>query len=98
MVLDTGAAATLIPTRIANQLQLKTQLMVQMQSATGIASVPQVLLPEISIANLTVTNMLVTVYDMPKNGQFEGLLGLDFLNKFRMSIDSEAGVIHLDRK
>ncbi|HEY8278674.1 MAG TPA: retropepsin-like aspartic protease [Bdellovibrionota bacterium] len=98
MILDTGAGMTMISKEIAHKVKAKQIGTQEIATASDRLHMPQVVLPEVSVKQFTVRNMAVTVNDLPVRGRAQGLLGLDFLNHFKMSIDSATGQLHLEKK
>ena len=98
MVLDTGASVSMISTQIATKVNPKQVGQGQIATASGIVRVPVVEMPEVSVRQFTVKHMQITVNDLPLGNRAQGLLGVDFLNHFRMQIDTETGQLHLERK
>ena len=98
MVLDTGAGVSMISTRLAERLKARQVGMMKISTANGMVRVPQVEVSEVSVKQFAVRNLRITVNDMSGGGRAQGLLGVDFLNHFRMSLDTETGQLHLERK
>ncbi|MBI1993765.1 MAG: hypothetical protein HYS67_05010, partial [Deltaproteobacteria bacterium] len=45
-----------------------------------------------------VKDLTAAVHDVFPDPSISGLLGLNFLSNFRMEIDTQNGVLHLERK
>jgi len=95
LVVDTGASQTMISKRLARQLRLGA---VDTQSGKGIGvayvtDVGQVESVKVGVAE--VRNMRVTINDGSNAFGAEGLLGYDFLGRFRMSVDADKKVMVL---
>ena len=43
-------------------------------------------------------NLAAVIHDAVPNSQLAGLLGLNFLSNFRMDIDTQKGLLHLEKK
>jgi clan AA aspartic protease (TIGR02281 family) len=97
LLLDTGASLTFIPKRVAKKLGLPVKQRAQITTAAGLIMVDLVELPEISVGGATVKNLTVAAFDIPSQ-KSEGLLGLDFLNHFKVSIDTVSGELDLEKK
>jgi clan AA aspartic protease (TIGR02281 family) len=89
LALDTGATTTMISHRLANNLGLKTDgTRVVATTVNGQVSIPLVRLGSIKVGEAEVYNLSVTVHDLSRTARVDGLLGLDFLKRFHVSIDS----------
>ncbi len=99
-IVDTGASYTSIPWRTVNALGLRIDQNTprrQLRTASDLISVPVVVLPEIELGGWTVSDVEVTVLDLPGNDAL-GLLGLNFLGEFRVDLDRDQGILTLDPK
>lgn len=95
LVLDTGAGQTMISKRIANDLRLYSTGAGTRIGVGGAVSVPTATLDAIRVGDADVKNMRVSIHDLPFNAFEEGLLGMDFLGRFQMSLDIEKRVLIL---
>lgn len=91
-ILDTGATYTTISTAMALRLgyDLSRAPRVTITTANGQVSIPRITLKTLTIGNYTAHNVEATVMPMPKNVPFSGLLGLSFIKRQRVTIDSAA--------
>ena len=95
LLVDTGAAQTMISKRLAREIRL---LAVDSQTRTGIGGsivvdVGQV--ESVKVGDAEVKNMRVSIHDRGYDFGSEGLLGFDFLGRFQMSVDTEKQVMVL---
>lgn len=95
LMVDTGAGRTMVSKRIATNLRLHstrsgTGYGVGGQVTVGIARVESVRVGEVEIQNMS-----VSIYDFSPDPRYEGLLGIDFLGRFHMSLDSAKQVMVL---
>jgi len=102
MILDTGAAGTLISPRALTAAGVSLTRGTRMGRTRGVArdsevEVTQVPIDSLEVGGARVARMLVSSYDMDMTDA-EGLLGQDFLGQFNMTIDSSAGVVKLVKK
>ena len=100
-VVDTGAAYTLISRAKARELDINLDGSlpnISLQTANGIITAPLVSLDSIEIGGLQVKNLTAAVHDVFSDPEISGLLGLDFLTHFRMDIDANHHVLHLEKK
>jgi len=98
MVLDTGASISMISKKVVLALGLQPIDYANIQTASSLIKAPVVVMPEISVAQFKVFNMKMVVHDLPGAGDRQGLLGVDFLNHFKMELDTETGLLHLKQK
>lgn len=96
MALDTGATKTVLSQRIANSLGLNLSgSRAVVETANGRVTVAVVRLASTKVGAAEVENMLVTVHDFSSNPHLGGLLGLDFLRRFQVSLDSSKQLLVL---
>jgi len=88
-VLDTGASLTTISTAFAKKIKLDTAnaRQIKMVTANGIIMAPVVKVDHIDIQGLKAENIDVSVFDISGKNDITGLLGLSFLNKFKLTVD-----------
>lgn len=102
LILDTGAAGTLISPRALAASGVSLTRGVRTAKTRGVArdtevEVQQVAVESLAVGDARVANLVVSSYEMDMPDA-EGLLGQDFLGNFNVSIDSGAGVVKLTRK
>lgn len=100
-VVDTGASYTMISQATAKELEIdleKKHPSVPFQTANGTIQAPLVSLSSIDVGGLQVKDLTAAVHDVFPDPSISGLLGLNFLSNFRMEIDTQNGVLHLERK
>lgn len=104
-LVDTGADLTIIPTAVAKDLgiQLHSKLpTVRLYTISQSVAVPLVVLDSIDIAGMKADDVTVAVHDSPIFDGYlsgpPGLLGRDFLNRFRVQIDLNEGFLRLEPK
>src|SRR5207245_10145997 len=69
----------------------------QIRGATGTASVQAAALDSLEVGGAKVSKLLVIAHDI-EQAAVDGLLGRDFLDQFKVSIDSDSGVANLAPK
>jgi clan AA aspartic protease (TIGR02281 family) len=91
-ILDTGATYTTISRETATALgyDLVNTPKVTITTANGRMLLPKVLLKSVTLNGYTAKNVEATVMNMPKDVPFNGLLGLTFIKRHRITIDSQA--------
>jgi clan AA aspartic protease (TIGR02281 family) len=100
-VVDTGASYTMISSAVAKELAIDTEQnrrTAPFQTANGIIQAPLVSLESITVGGMEIRNLTAAVHDMLPDSRVAGLLGLNFLTNFRLDIDTQKGVLHLEKK
>lgn len=88
--LDTGASYTIISTEIAKTLNVTPNPElppITLETANGRIQTPLVNLHTVSIGGLPTHNVVAAIHDLG-NPSIAGLLGLSFLNRFKMTVDA----------
>ena len=96
-VVDTGASMVTIPRSTAQKLGLmssRSTMRRQVYTAGGTVQAEAVVLPSIELDGWQLDNVEALVLDLP-NQPGVGLLGLNYLRRFRMDLNSERGVLTL---
>lgn len=96
-VIDTGATMVTIPTTAAEKLGIDIDASTPVHrliTAGGVIEAPQIRLDSITLGGWTEYNVTAYVVDMPDQSGL-GLLGLNYLNRFRMDLNTKAGVLTL---
>ncbi len=99
VALDTGATYTMIPWEIAQALGYhpeRSRRRIELMTASGMVIVPLVKVKEIRALGQTVRELDVLVHDLPPGGRVEGLLGLNFLRSFKLTLDFKQGTLELE--
>jgi clan AA aspartic protease (TIGR02281 family) len=100
-VVDTGASYTMISSAVAKELDIDTEQnrrTAPFQTANGVIQAPLVSLDSITVGGMEIRNLTAAVHDVLADPRVAGLLGLNFLSNFRMDIDTQKGVLHLEKK
>jgi predicted aspartyl protease len=99
VALDTGASFTVVATDILVQLGydpanplLKRRRIV---TGSGIEYAPRMTLRSVTAIGQKVTNLEVLCHDLPAQSGIDGLLGLNFLRRFRLTIRFRKGIVEL---
>jgi clan AA aspartic protease (TIGR02281 family) len=97
-IIDTGASLVTVPTTAVEQLGIDITANLPRRlfySATGVQNAVEITLPYIELDGWVVENVRALVVDLP--GQPEvGLLGMNYLGKFRMDVNTGEGVMLLE--
>lgn len=96
LILDTGAAATLISPSVLSRLGLspENEPPLTLKGVTGIGYASRVWVDFIEVGETRVGPLLIAVYEADLK-RAEGLLGRDFLSHFNVTIDSKEKVVTL---
>jgi gag-polyprotein putative aspartyl protease/Bacterial SH3 domain len=96
LALDTGATITVVSRRIASALALSTLGVSKVGTVAGIITVPVVRLGSLKVGDAQVHDLVVSVHDFSTDPRVEGLLGLDFLKNFHVSLDARRSLLILN--
>ncbi|MGD9306847.1 MAG: retropepsin-like aspartic protease, partial [Desulfobacterales bacterium] len=97
-IVDTGASTVTIPSSTADRLGLSVDSgnpMRKVVTASGVIDAPEVILPSITVEGWEVTDITALVVDIPSQSDL-GLLGLNFLGRFRMDLNTDEGILLLE--
>ncbi len=100
-VVDTGATYTMISSAVAKELDIdltQDQRTMPFQTANGLIQAPLTNLESITVGGMEIKNLTAAVHDAVPDPEVAGLLGLNFLSNFRMDIDTQRGLLHLEKK
>jgi predicted aspartyl protease len=93
--LDTGASSTLVSRRIANNLGLSPLGSRRGVTVGGIITVPTARLVSLRVGEAEVNDLVVSIHDFSPEPRIEGLLGMDFLKHFHVSLDARRRLLIL---
>ncbi len=98
LVLDTGATYLTISQAAAERLGVRgSGGNVHLLTANGQISAPLALLAEVDIGGATARHVPAVIHDLPNAPpSIIGLLGLSFLERFRVNLDLTAGLLILE--
>jgi clan AA aspartic protease (TIGR02281 family) len=97
-IVDTGASMVTIPSSTARDLGLVVDTRSPMRkviTAGGVQYAPEVMLSSITVEGWEVNNIKALVLDIPNQPDL-GLLGLNYLEQFRMDMNTEEGILLLE--
>lgn len=101
LVVDTGASYTFISHALARDLAIdvsRNPKTVPFHTANGVVEAPLTNLESITVGGMEIKNLTAAVHDTTPDSTASGLLGLNFLSNFRMDIDTQKGLLHLEKK
>ncbi|MGH7410719.1 MAG: TIGR02281 family clan AA aspartic protease [Candidatus Methylomirabilis sp.] len=100
-LVDTGATYCVLTKAAADRLGLASSpvlTMVKLTTASGTIEAPLITVDLIQIGGAEARSVEAVIHDMPKfPSAVAGLLGLSFLNQFKVEIDREEGVMLLTK-
>jgi clan AA aspartic protease (TIGR02281 family) len=97
-LIDTGASFVTVPYSTVEELGLEDEIspdQVEVQTAGGTVSAGSVTLSSIELQGWVVSDVKALVIDL-SNRPGMGLLGLNFLNRFRMDLQADEGILTLE--
>jgi predicted aspartyl protease len=95
MILDTGATFTVVSPSIAANLALRSTSRASFLTANGTVSSALAQLGSLKVGEAEAFNLTVAIQHVSPNPKIGGLLGLDFLSRYQMSIDSQRQLLTL---
>ncbi len=98
-VLDTGATFTSINSSVAQQLGIRPQGSgtIRLLTASGVIQAPVVILDQVEIGGAVARLVPAVIHDLPGMPQTTiGLLGMSFLERFRVNLDISSGILFLE--
>ena len=102
VVLDTGASMTIIATDILARLgydpAAPTLARQRIITASGVEYVPRTIVRTATAIGQRVSDLDVLCHDLPPASGVDGLLGLNFLRHFKLTIRFGKGIIDLNRE
>ena len=100
-VVDTGASYTMISHAVAKELEINSsqnQRTLPFQTANGLIQAPLASIESITVGGMEIKNLTAAIHDAIPDPTVSGLLGLNFLTNFKMDIDAQKGMLHLEKK
>ena len=96
---DTGATFTIIPWDVADVLGYKPYFCKERTgviTASGTEYAPVITLQSLMCLGMKVEELKVVVHDLPPASYVDGLLGLNFMRKFRVCLDFRKGILSIE--
>ncbi len=91
LALDTGATISVVSPRIANDLSIRASGTSKIGTVGGIITAPMARLESLKVGDAEVRDLVVAIHNFSIDPRIEGLLGLDFLKHFHVSLDARHG-------
>lgn len=98
LALDTGASYVALPWKLTSAIgiAIDPKRTLQITTATTVETVPEIIIPQISVLGKTVRRVMGIVKDLPPESPVDGLLGLSFLKHFKLTLDFQKGMLRLE--
>jgi len=98
MMLDTGAKYTIITPDVDRQLNLGLQgaRQVPVTTATRLEMAPLILVDQVDVYGLVLKHVETAVMDLPVALGVDGLLGMSFLKRCRLVLDTPKQALELE--
>jgi hypothetical protein len=95
LMLDTGATNSLVSRRIANALSLRPIASSVIHTVGGAVNVAIARVQSMKVGAAEINELPVIVHDFSPDPRFEGLLGMDFLSRYRFGLDTNRQLLVL---
>ncbi|HYL82050.1 MAG TPA: aspartyl protease family protein [Candidatus Acidoferrum sp.] len=96
-ILDTGATYTTISRQTASSLGITGSGSVTLSTASGVVQAPLAVLDQVEVGGASALHVPVVLHDLPNAPPaIVGLLGLSFLERFRINLDMTSGLLILE--
>lgn len=98
-ILDTGASYTSLSMSVARRLGIFSSgnATVRLMTASGVIQAPLALLDEVDIGGAVARHVPIVIHDLPGvPSSVVGLLGMSFLERFRVNLDIGSGLLVLE--
>jgi hypothetical protein len=95
LMLDTGATHTVISQRLAGILSLRPLGRSAVQTVGGVIAVTISRLRSLKVGAAEVSDLPIVVHDFSRDPRIDGLLGMDFLGRYRFGLDAQRQVLVL---
>jgi len=98
-IVDTGASFVVIPPAIARQANIRTKNagQVTLNTANGRVRAPLVRLKQLDIASISMRGVSAVVQDIGDNGM-TGLLGMNVLGGYKMTVDYQHNLLLMEKR
>ncbi|NOZ10465.1 MAG: TIGR02281 family clan AA aspartic protease [Gammaproteobacteria bacterium] len=98
LLIDTGATMTVIRPSLADLINAPTpQHSTVFQTANGSVRAPIIKLDSLSLGDAQVKDLEVAVMPLPELGNFDGLLGMNYLRHYRFTLSQKERLLYLTK-
>jgi predicted aspartyl protease len=101
--LDTGSSTTVLSPQMSKQLKLDSTVVTNMTAAGGSVSASIARLSSLAVAGQTQSNLPIVIAEFIEmisdvaGVQLDGILGYNYLQNFKVTIDYPNGILSLER-
>lgn len=99
VIMDTGATFTILPPDLLANLGYDPGSpalpRIRMITGSGVEYAPCLTVSGLVVGEERVNNIEVLCHDLPVEANIDGLLGMNFLNKFDFTVEHSLGQLHL---
>lgn len=99
LLLDTGASICVLRPQAATQVGLSfdeddsEEIIVSL--ASGTTNTPSIIIDSMEVGSVELNNVLTSILEMPPGTGADGLLGMNFLGRFKFFIDQNTSTLYL---
>ena len=97
MAVDTGATWTILPIKTCSIIGAVHQRRISIVTGSRVESAQLMTIPLIKAFGIDITNFKVVAHDLPSSLLVDGLLGINFLKRVKLTIDFYKNVIKIPR-
>ena len=97
MAVDTGATWTILPIKTCSIIGAVHQRRISIVTGSRVESAQLMTIPLIKAFGIDITNFKVVAHDLPSSLLVDGLLGMNFLKRVKLTIDFYKNVIKIPR-
>ena len=97
MAVDTGATWTIMPVKTCLIIGAVYQRNISIVTGSRVESAQLMTIPLIKAFGIDITNFKVVAHDLPPSLLVDGLLGMNFLKRAKLTIDFHKNVIKIPK-
>ena len=97
MAVDTGATWTIMPIKTCSIIGAVHQRSISIVTGSRVETAQLMTIPLIRAFGVDITNFKVVAHDLPSSLLVDGLLGMNFLKRAKLTIDFSKNVIRIPR-
>jgi len=97
MAVDTGATWTIMPIKTCSIIGAIHQRNISIVTGSRVENAKLMTIPLIKAFGVDITNFKVVAHDLPSSLLVDGLLGMNFLKRAKLTIDFHKNIIKIPR-